>query len=388
MFTRSLPFLLSLALSTLAHAITVRVVVEVPAEMPASDSVFLAGSLPSVGGWKVDGVRLYRDTNSKTTFVGEIEADAGQTLEYKFNRGTWATVEKNADGTDRPNRSTTIAADTKVIEAKVLMWGEGSSSPSSVVGRLSMDNFYSPVLGGSRMLRVWLPPNYFTDPKAKFDVLYMHDGQNCFDASTSTIGKEWRLDETLTAMIKKGEVRPMVVVAIDHGGADRINDYTYDADNGRGGKGATYAKFLLDEVKPFVESNYRVKSGPEHTFIGGSSLGGVISLDIARRHPKTFGGVIAMSPALWWNGESLTKAVEKDADGLAGTRVWLDIGTKESAGAGPEKYVAAAKAMDKALQAAKIPAKLTVTEGGEHNEGAWAERFPDAIRYITAAPAK
>ncbi|HYE63239.1 MAG TPA: alpha/beta hydrolase-fold protein [Phycisphaerales bacterium] len=384
--SRTLAALAALMSATLAHAITVQVVLKVPADTPPSDSVYLAGSLPTVGGWKADGLRLFRDpANPTTTFTGEFEADPGQTLDFKFTRGSWATVEKNADGSDRPNRSFAIKNDTKVLEATVVRWGEGSASPSSIVGRLSMDLLLSEHLKGSRMLRVWLPPSYYKDPQATFDVLYMHDGQNCFDAATSTIGKEWRIDETLTQLITAGKVRPMVVVAIDHGGKARTDEYSFAPDTQRnaGGKGDVYGKFLLEEVMPFIASNYRVKGGPEHTFIGGSSLGALVSLELARRHPGVFGGVIAMSPALQWDNESLTAALEKSQSPFKGPRVWLDMGTREAmAGGTSEKFVAMAQRLSAVLKGAGIEHKLTIADGAEHNEGAWAERFDDAILYL------
>jgi predicted alpha/beta superfamily hydrolase len=254
-----------------------------------------------------------------------------------------------------------------------------------------MDLLLSEHLQGSRMLRIWLPPEYYTDPKATFDVLYMHDGQNCFDASTSSIGREWRIDETLTKLIKEGRVRPLVVVAIDHGGKARMDEYTFTKDTARnaGGKGEQFQKFLLEEVMPFVERNYRVKSEPQHTFIGGSSLGGLNALELSRRNPGVFGGVIAMSPALQFNSESFTTSLEAGQPPFKGPRVWLDMGTKETmSGGNSEKFVAMTKRLGTALKGAGIDHQLMIAEGAEHNESAWAERFPEAIRYVTGEPVK
>jgi predicted alpha/beta superfamily hydrolase len=181
-------------------------------------------------------------------------------------------------------------------------------------------------------------------------------------------------------------------VGIDNGLASRINEYTYNADLERGGgHGAEYAEFLLTEVKPVVDKTYRTRLGPASTFIGGSSLGGLVSLDIARRHPNTFGGVIAMSPTTWWAGQVLTQDIERDAGGLAGARIWIDVGSHESAPLSAtgkvdtesQRFVDAVLRLDEALAKHRIDHRLVIDDQhGEHNEPAWASRFPQAIAYI------
>ena len=276
----------------------VRVVVRVPPITPKTESIYLAGSLPSIGGWKADGLKLTRQDDG--TYTGDIDLPIGETLEFKITRGSWATVEKTADGSDRPNRHVAVDAATKRIDATVERWANDSQNnlpASSVVGTLKLHTIDSRSLKQPRIIRIWLPPGYDANTKAGYSVLYMHDGQNCFDRRTSAFGNEWEIDETLTKLIVEKRIPPIIVVGIDNGGANRINEMTYAAEAKRGGgQGAGYAEFLLSEVKPFVEKTYRVKPGQTDTFIGGSSLGGLASLEIARRHPKTFGGVIAMSP--------------------------------------------------------------------------------------------
>jgi predicted alpha/beta superfamily hydrolase len=222
----------------------------------------------------------------------------------------------------------------------------------------------------------------------------MHDGQNCFDRATSAFGNEWEIDETLTKLISDKHVSPMIVVGIDNGLANRINEFTYHADPERGGgHGSAYAEFLLTEVKPFVDKTYRTRLGRAHTFLGGSSLGGLISLEIARRHPDTFGGVIAMSPAIGWAGQSLIHDLERDSGGLMGARIWIDMGAREStalsAGIADERsqrLIAAARRLDEALMTHRIDHRLVIDDrNAEHNELAWAKRFPRAIAYVLDA---
>ena len=360
----------------------VRVVVNVPSDTPKTDAIYVAGSLPSVGGWKADGVKLARQDDG--THAGEIDVEPGQTLEFKITRGTWETVEKNADGSERPNRPVAIDAATKRIDVTVDRWasGAGEPKPSTVVGTLNLHTIDSVPLKQSRMIRVWLPPGYDTNLQASYPVLYMHDGQNCFDRATSAFGREWEIDETLMRLIADKAIPPIIVVGIDNGLTNRINEYTYDADARRGGEGAKHAEFLLNEVKPFIEKTYRAKTGPAHRFIGGSSLGGVISLEVARRHPETFGGVIAMSPAIWWSNEALTAEIEKDAGGLAEARVWIDMGTREQMGDEKDRFVENVRRLDAALTKHAVEHRLVIEDGAEHNEPAWARRFPGAITYL------
>jgi predicted alpha/beta superfamily hydrolase len=307
-------------------------------------------------------------------------------------------VEKNADGTDRANRTVDVKPDTKQIDVKVERWssdGNVRASASSVVGTLKLHNIESRALKQPRTIRVWLPPGYDGAASAHYPVLYMHDGQNCFDRATSAFGNEWEIDETLTKLISEHRIAPIIVVGVDNGLVNRINEYTYHADAKRGGgQGAAHAEFLLNEVKPFVEKHYRIQTGPAHTFLGGSSLGGLISLEVARRHPGIFGGVIAMSPAIRWADEVFLKEVEQDVGGLAGARVWIDMGARENLPASANEkqeaqnaqLVAAARRLDAALTTHRLKHRLLIDEEHpEHNEPAWASRFPRAITYILEA---
>lgn len=392
---------------SLAAAVNVRFVVHCPADTPAEASIYLAGSAPQLGTWRPDGLKLSRQADG--TYTGEAQLAAGQTIEFKVTRGDWATVEKNADGTEHANRTAKITADTRQIEITVELWANGapaSTAKSTVVGTLEIHDIDSRALKQSRKIRVWLPPSYDKSRDDHFDVLYMHDGQNCFDRATSAFGNEWEIDESLTRLSAEKKIPPIIVVAIDNGLANRINELTFTTDAKLGGgKAADYTDFLLTEVKPFVDRTYRTNTGPAHTYLGGSSLGGLASLEIARRHPGTFDGVIAMSPALFWADEALTRDIERDPGGLHNTRIWLDMGSMEggiinqaknvgeakSAASGapgqPEnsnsRLVTAAHRLDEALAKHHIPHRLTIdADHPHHNEPAWAARFPDAITYL------
>ena len=366
-----------------AHAAQpVEFVVRVPADTPAGESICLAGSLSAAGGWKPDGVKLSRQADG--VYSATLDLEIGQTLEFKITRGTWATVEKAADGAERPNRSLKVDASTRRIEVTVERWANGPAArQSTIVGTLKLHKIDSKVLGQARTIRVWLPSANDEAADARYPVLYMHDGQNCFDRATSAFGNEWEIDETLTRLIAAKTIPPLIVVGIDNGLGNRPNEYTFEADATRGGgHGADHANFLLKEVKPFVEKTYRVQTDKAHTFVGGSSLGGLDSLELARRHPETFGGVLAMSPTIFWADGAVMKAIDKDASALKNTRIWLDMGTREGTPSQSEKYVEQIRQLSAALDRQNITHHLEIDDGAAHNEPAWSKRFERAITWL------
>ena len=220
-------------------------------------------------------------------------------------------------------------------------------------------------------------------------MLYLHDGQNCFDASTSFAG-EWRADETATELIEAGKIQPIIMVAIANAGAARIDEYTptRDQTRARGGSGKLYAKFLTDELKPFIDSHYRTLTDREHTGVCGSSLGGLISLYLGYQHGDVFGMCGVMSPSLFWDDQQLLKAIESDPAPLKRERIWLDIGTAEGppeeAGANVANVQWLAVTLKKAGLIEGTDFSSRTIEGAQHNEKAWADRFGNVLQFFFA----
>ena len=153
------------------------------------------------------------------------------------------------------------------------------------------EKFRSKFLRNQRSLAVYLPPGYHDQPHRRFPVLYLHDGQNLFDGSTSFIpGQDWHVGQTADTEIKDGRVEPLVIVGIYNVGKGRIQEYTPTrVPRLGGGRADRYGKFLLEEVMPFMHREYRVDSGPLRSGIGGSSLGGLVSLYLGLSRPDVFG---------------------------------------------------------------------------------------------------
>ncbi|HXY24734.1 MAG TPA: alpha/beta hydrolase-fold protein [Candidatus Acidoferrum sp.] len=246
------------------------------------------------------------------------------------------------------------------------------------------EQFHSRFLRNQRDLIVYTPPGYYQQPERRFPVLYLHDGQNLFDGATSFIpGQDWHVGQTADACIQSGAVEPLIIVGMYNTKA-RIREYTpTHVPKLGGGRADRYAKFLIEEVKPFVDREYRTLSGSAYTGIGGSSLGGLVSLYVGLKHANIFGRILALSPSVWWNQLVIHRFVES-MHVEPRPRIWLDIGTRE----GPRIVGDVEKFRDVLLQKGwRLEADLHYerVEGAEHNEAAWAQRVGPFLRFLYPA---
>jgi predicted alpha/beta superfamily hydrolase len=236
----------------------------------------------------------------------------------------------------------------------------------------------------ARDVIVYLPPNYNSAADRRYPVLYLHDGQNLFDAATAFAGNEWGLDELAEELIQSGEIQPLIIVGIYNAGAAREAEYTHVRDRrGRGGGAKAYAKLIIEDVKPFIDSEYRTLADVANTGLGGSSLGGLATLYLGLHFPQTFGKLIVMSPSVWWANRAILREIRK-LRGKSGQKIWLDIGTRE--GRNPTACVENVKALRDALIAKgwELGRELRFVEdeGAEHNEKAWGYRMRDALKFL------
>jgi predicted alpha/beta superfamily hydrolase len=237
-------------------------------------------------------------------------------------------------------------------------------------------------LRNQRDLIVYLPPGYDHQPHRHYPVLYLHDGQNLFDGATSFIpGMDWHVGQTADRYIHAGRVEPVIIVGIYNAGKQRLGEYTPTRmPRLGGGRANRYAKFLLDEVRPFLKRRYRVKEEPENTGIGGSSLGGLVSLYLGLKQPQIFGKIAALSPSVWWNERVILRfAATVPVQPLP--QIWLDIGTRE----GPRIVDDVERFRDVLVGKGWQPERnlhYQRVEGAEHNEAAWAQRVGPFLQFL------
>jgi predicted alpha/beta superfamily hydrolase len=215
-------------------------------------------------------------------------------------------------------------------------------------------------------------------------VLYLHDGQNLFDAATAFAGNEWGLDELAEEMISNHEMEPLIIVGIYNAGPKRMAEYTHVPDQrGRGGRAKRYAKLIAEDLKPFIDSEYRTLPDTENTALGGSSLGGLVTLYLGLHYPGIFGKLIVMSPSVWWANRAILREIRK-LKKKPPQKIWLDIGTCE--GTNPEHCVEDARMLRDALIAKgwqlEKDFRFVEDEGAGHNEKAWGFRMRDALRFM------
>jgi len=267
----------------------------------------------------------------------------------------------------------------------------------TVVGDLGIkQNVYSPQLDNERDVFVYLPPSYANGEKS-YPVVYMHDGQNLFD-HFSSFSDEWQVDEAMTILAENA--CEAIIVGLPNLGEERIreyNPYSHPQNKQIVAKGDAYIRFIIETVKPLIDSEFRTLKQAEHTGIAGSSLGGLISLYGFLHYQNIFGFCGALSPAYWFADGGLLKSIEEYSVGNG--KIYLDIGTLE--GVSPNNtgkdrdvecesqdnvYVCDVRSLRDTLLNKGYRLNETLIyiedEGARHNEQAWARRFPTAIRYL------
>ena len=224
-----------------------------------------------------------------------------------------------------------------------------------------------------------------SDPSRHFPVFYLHDGQNLFDDLTAYVpGHSWRAHLTADRLTDSGEIEPVILVGVANTGLRRMAEYTPTRDfKLGGGEARSYARLLIEELKPQVDHLYRTRSGPAETAVGGSSLGGLVSLFLGFGYPEVFGKIAVLSPSIWWNNRSILSFVEPSIS-RPKLRIWLDMGMSEGA-----RHL---RDTDQLFHLLKkrgwrehIDLAYQRVPDGIHSEDAWADRFDDVLRFLFPA---
>ncbi len=272
------------------------------------------------------------------------------------------------------------------------------SDADSTAGNLRLHQLTSKIFGNTRTIRVLLPPGYDKpdNRKKRYPVLYLNDGQNLFDVSTSLFNRmEWRVDETVRDLIGKKEIEPLIVVGIDNAGkSGRANEYLPYEDEYLqpplpNPEGYKYPDFLTGEVMPFINREYRAKTGAKATALGGSSYGALISLYVFIKKPEVFGRLLLESPSFYVSDAQILKEAEKLKK--LPEKIYIGVGTNEGGrpncalGDLNEEAVQDVLKLKKILQDKKLDderLKVSVEDCAVHNENAWAKRLPEALKFL------
>lgn len=374
----------------------------VPANTPPNDDIYIAGSF---NGWD-PGSSSYKLTKINATFFTITLASGNGTIEFKFTRGNWNRVECKADGSFQPNRTFTYGnGDT--LNLSIEGWEDlinGNASTSTALSNVSLmdDSFYMPQLNRYRKIWIYLPDDYDTALNKFYPVLYMQDGQNVFDDSTSFAG-EWKVDETLHNLQIDGNYG-CIVIGIENGGVERINEYSpyYNSSYG-GGQGDEYCDFMVNTLKPFIDSHYRTLSSRDFTAVAGSSMGGLISFYAAMKYQDVFSKAGVFSPSLWFDDSIYTYVTNKGAQ--QAMRFYFVAGRTESSDMVPDIKSMYTTMSNVGFTSDELD--TVIKNDGQHAEWFWAREFrgcyewlfantianisqptPDSIFYITPIPAR
>ncbi len=349
----------------------------VPANTPPDATIYVAGNF---NGWD-PGHPDYALTHTGSIYHLTFSPPTG-TLEFKFTRGSWATVEGTSEGGFLPNRTYVYGGGVDTLVTTIAGWEDLGGSTSTAADNVMVltDSFYIPQLDRYRRVWLYLPPDYDSSDK-HYPVLYMQDGQNVFDQATSFAG-EWQVDETLNQLFAQGDPG-CIVVAVDNGGALRLSEYSpwFNEQYQAGGEGEAMADFFALTLKPWIDAHYRTLPDRDHTGIMGSSLGGLISLYAFLKHQDVFGRVGSFSPAYWFNPEIYDYALQQGRQAPA--RIYTLAGGEEDPG-----ITQGAGTMHQRLQQAGFAEGdelyYDIVPGGHHNEAFWAQEFGDAYLWLFA----
>jgi predicted alpha/beta superfamily hydrolase len=295
-----------------------------------------------------------------------------------------------------------------LLSAILLMSGQITAQPTVASGTVKRLEKFASKYVDARNVDVWLPDNY--SAKKKYAVLYMHDGQMLFDAAATWNKQEWQVDETVGRLIEEGKIKDTIVVGIWNNGEYRHSEYypqktladlspetrefivknslkdRPQADN--------YLKFLVEELKPYIDKNFSTKKDVKNTFVAGSSMGGLISLYAICEYPKVFGGAAGISTHLPMVTEAKTPNIEtvaasfrtyldKNLPKANSRKIYFDYGDQTL----DALYPPLQKKVDEIMTAKNWTAKNWTTKffaGEDHSEESWAKRLNVPIEFLLA----
>lgn len=370
----------------------VKIIVQVPEGAP---TVYLTGNIEELGPWDPEALAMTGEGRER---IANILVPAGHVFEYKVTQGSWEREAVDRFNRTLPNYTLQVSADQSVSHELVAFKLDPSVymadwQNSGVLGTLVYwQDVASEFLSETRHVEIWLPPGYDDNPEYRYRVIYMHDGQNLFDPRLANTGVDWGVDEAMMRGVEAGLFEPAIVVAA-WSSSRRGPEYSPWHD------GPQYARFLIEELMPRVNAEFRTLTGPESTFVMGSSMGGLLSFYLVKEHPDNFSscGCVsthfpisdAVAASFMGNDSSdadTTPYVLRDiANGNTvpdDSRFFFDYGTETlDAEYGPTHEAV----RDWLLAQGRVEGKdfqIQEYEGAAHNEAAWRARLDDQLIWL------
>lgn len=373
-------FLISCSLIFLFLSCTQKKLIEVKIKvysenLAPSTQIYIAGNNTEFGNWQPNVVKLERKNNHwEKTF----QFNFNTVIEFKFTKGSWDTQALNDDNEIPGNNSIIIKHDT-TLTYTISNWDNGSENNKfngQVTGTIEYHKQFSYDGLLPRDIIVWLPPGYNENNNEKYSVLYMHDGQNLFDPKTSFTKVDWQIDEAADSLIRKNEIEPIIIVGISNT-AERYAEYT------PGDTSQIYKKFVVNKLKPFIDSTYRTLPDRENTYVGGSSSGGTISFMLLWEYSNIFSKAACFSPAFVTKHFNYVEMIENKE---VNTKFNLYI---DNGGLGIDSLLQ--PGIDLMINLLKSKGYedgkdfvFIIDKNAMHNESAWAKRVPKMLKILFA----
>lgn len=298
-------------------------------------------------------------------------------LLYKFTKGDWSEVEIDQYGNRTENRS--CKQHSGLRKEHVDRWRRNwLPFRNQFLPKIELisDDFDMPQLNKKRRIWALLPHDYETSQE-HYPVLYLQDAQNLFNENAQF--GNWEIDKKLAVMAEY-KIGKIIIIAVEHAEADRIKEYNVGKTVLGVGQGKKYIRFITDTLKPFVDAKYRTKPEREHTGIGGSSMGALVSIYSGLLYPEVYSKLMIFSPSLWVVPKMQFSGVDELES--ENTKIYLYAGGDESA-----TMVKHVRQFKKNLLAhdgvrAHMKIKLSVNIQGQHTETYWSDEFPKAIEWL------
>lgn len=301
-------------------------------------------------------------------------------LEYKYTRGGWDQVELDLHGQPYGNRI--IKDSAGIIADFVTRWQIDKSTKLDLMPIIEVlsETFEIPQLHKQRAVHVLLPHDYYAQPGRRYPVLYMTDAQNLFGENTPN--GNWHIDHALATLAGEDKAN-VIIVAIDHGGADRVQEFSpYDNPNLGKGLGNLFLKFITETLKQQIDAKYRTLPDRLNTGMGGSSVGGLLSIYAALMYPDIFGRLMIFSPSLWISPKIYFDAIHFFEP--LETRIYLYGGEQEGSEMIPNIEKLRDTLNKQGFGYDRVQIKTSLDPKGKHAEECWQKEFPKALKWLYA----